>query len=96
MAGEYSDDTQLLLAVARACLAGNQWLEHLRVVELPFWPTYQRGGGRAALTACRAWQDSSPPWASTKAASYFAAGANGAAMRIAPHVLATATEDAPR
>src|SRR5258708_37818829 len=36
-AGEYSDDTQLLLAVARSCLTGRNWLTWLTRVELPAW-----------------------------------------------------------
>lgn len=92
--GEYSDDTQLLLATARACLTGHRWWERLTQVELPTWPLYQRGGGGAVLTAASSWADNRPPWAgggSSKAASsqkrYLGAGANGVAMRIAPHVL---------
>src|SRR5271170_4407033 len=45
--GEYSDDTQLLLATARACLTGTTWWNWLAEVELPTWPLYQRGGGGA-------------------------------------------------
>ncbi|MEV7784922.1 ADP-ribosylglycohydrolase family protein [Streptomyces sp. NPDC088106] len=90
-AGEYSDDTQLLLATARACLHGRAWWSWLTDVELPAWPLYQRGGGRAVLTACRSWQSATPPWhgPEKKVRAYFAAGANGVAMRIAPHALAT-------
>jgi ADP-ribosylglycohydrolase len=92
--GEYSDDTQLLLATARSCLAGERWLERLTAVELPAWPLYQRGGGGALLTAAASWADGRPPWrgdgpARTQAVEkrYRGAGANGVAMRIAPHVL---------
>ncbi|WP_457135590.1 ADP-ribosylglycohydrolase family protein [Mycobacteroides abscessus] len=98
-AGEYSDDTQLLLAVARACLGGADWFEWLTHVELPIWPVYERGGGGAVLRAARAWAQGHSPWiASTQrqigtAEKYFGAGANGVAMRIAPHVLVTI--DAP-
>lgn len=91
-AGEYSDDTQLLLAVARACGRGHGWFDHLTLVELPAWLSYQRGGGRAVLSAARAWLNGHPPWvAGSKQADparYFAAGANGVAMRIAPHAVA--------
>lgn len=91
--GEYSDDTQLMLAVARSCLKGDLWLRHLTKCELPAWPTYQRGGGRAVLSAANAWGAGVPPWEarpgqrSQQLDAYFAAGANGAAMRIAPHAL---------
>lgn len=97
-AGEYSDDTQLLLATARSCLRGDAWWTWLTDVELPAWPLYQRGGGRAVLTACRSWQSSTPPWQGPerKVRSYFAAGANGVAMRIAPHALATLDDHSPK
>jgi ADP-ribosylglycohydrolase len=92
--GEYSDDTQLLLATARSCLAGDRWWDRLTEVELPTWPLYQRGGGGAVLTAAASWADGRPPWHKDGAARaqavekrYRAAGANGVAMRIAPHVL---------
>lgn len=94
--GEYSDDTQLLLAVARACLHGDQWYDWLTRVELPIWPTFERGGGGAVLAASRAWADQRPPWVAanqrddSKVARYFNAGANGVAMRIAPHAIHTA------
>ncbi|MFC9886168.1 ADP-ribosylglycohydrolase family protein [Streptomyces pilosus] len=97
-AGEYSDDTQLLLATARSCLRGDAWWSWLTDVELPAWPLYQRGGGRAVLTACRSWQNSTPPWQGSerKVRSYFSAGANGVAMRIAPHALVTLDDDSPK
>lgn len=91
--GEYSDDTQLMLAVARSCLKGDLWLRHLTKRELPAWPTYQRGGGRAVLSAANAWGSGVPPWEARPGQrlqavdAYFAAGANGAAMRIAPHAV---------
>ncbi|MGW4113052.1 ADP-ribosylglycohydrolase family protein [Actinosynnema sp. NPDC004786] len=92
-AGEYSDDTQLLLVSARCCLAGDQWWQRLTEVELPTWPLYQRGGGGAVLRAAASWSEGRPPWHSnsvrTRSAEerYRKAGANGVAMRIAPHVL---------
>jgi ADP-ribosylglycohydrolase len=83
-AGSYSDDTQLLLAVGRACLT-EDWTRHLTRVELPAWPIYQRGGGRAVLRAAKNWTRRQQPWATDSA--YFDAGANGVAMRILPHVI---------
>ncbi|MET9607793.1 ADP-ribosylglycohydrolase family protein [Streptomyces sp. NPDC006512] len=96
-AGEYSDDTQLLLATARACLRGDGWRSWLTEVELPAWPLYQRGGGRAVLSACRSWQAGTRPWEGqrTKVGAYFNAGANGVAMRIAPHAVHTLTDSSP-
>lgn len=99
-AGEYSDDTQLLLAAARSCLAGERWWERLTEVELPTWPLYQRGGGGAVLSAAASWADGRPPWrkdgparAQAVEKRYRDAGANGVAMRIAPHVLWAETSD---
>jgi ADP-ribosylglycohydrolase/catechol 2,3-dioxygenase-like lactoylglutathione lyase family enzyme len=99
--GEYSDDTQLLLAVARACLRGD-WRSWLAKVELPALLLYERGAGRALLTAAQAWADGTPPWAEVSSrrnghdvAGYYNAGANGVAMRIAPHVVLTAAAASP-
>ncbi len=94
--GEYSDDTQLLLAVARSCLVGDRWYDWLTEVELPVWPTFERGGGGAVLAAARAWSERRPPWIAKgsrdedKVGRYFNAGANGVAMRVAPHAILTA------
>jgi ADP-ribosylglycohydrolase len=94
LAGEYSDDTQLMLSVARGCVSTDDHASHFSTTELPAWPLYQRGGGRAVLRASSAWSSGRAPWqysgsSSTKNAveDYFSAGANGVAMRIAPHVL---------
>lgn len=88
-AGSYSDDTQLLLAVARARLSGGRWWEKLATVELPFWTMYERGGGGATLRAARAHLKGIFPWESSQAerTKYFNAGGNGVAMRILPHVI---------
>ncbi len=94
-AGSYSDDTQLLLAVARAAAQhSDHWHDWLRDVEMPAWPIYQRGGGGAVLSAARGLQRGRLPWENPKPAKtgpprYFTAGANGVAMRIAPHAVAT-------
>lgn len=100
-AGDYSDDTQLLMSVARACLSGPRWLNRLTETELPAWPVYQRGGGRAVISAAHTWATGTPPWrrvadstsralADRAIGAYFNAGANGVAMRIAPHVIVSA------
>ncbi|MDX3385532.1 ADP-ribosylglycohydrolase family protein [Streptomyces niveiscabiei] len=89
--GEYSDDTQMLIAVARARLtAGDQWLPWLQRVEWPFLLDYERGAGAGVKRACRAWERQGAAWGNRAddQDKYFAAGANGAAMRIAPHVIA--------
>jgi ADP-ribosylglycohydrolase len=94
--GDYSDDTQLLAASARSILAADFWRSFTRV-ELPMWLLYERGGGGATLHAARTWLRGGPPWASTlpigDRQSYFNAGGNGVAMRVAPHVIAAATDE---
>lgn len=104
--GEYSDDTQMILAVARSCFYENQWWDFLTRVELPAWSTYQRGGGRAMLSAARSWLSGSAPWGEAKPSAargaegssqsaYFQAGANGVAMRVMPHVVHCIRQDSP-
>lgn len=92
-AGSYSDDTQLILATARA-IQSNDWFGALCLRELPLFLLYARGAGGATLRACRTWSQGMEPWRvsttqkSQKAVdSYFRAGGNGVAMRIAPHVV---------
>lgn len=95
-AGEYSDDTQLVIATARARLATDgRWVERLTDVELPFFLQYERGAGASVKRSCRAWRRRKSPWQAAQgdSAKYFAAGANGAAMRIAPHVLIHHTDN---
>ncbi len=50
--GEYSDDTQLTLSVARSIITGD-WERFLAEKELPFWLRYERGGGGALLKAAK-------------------------------------------
>ena len=98
-AGEYSDDTQLTLAVARSRTNhGADWWKAFMRVELPLWTLYERGGGGATKRAARAWVDGSSPWQSRKAdvvRRYFDAGGNGVAMRVLPHALFLAGQDDP-
>lgn len=95
-AGDYSDDTQLLLATARSILLGEGWWERFAFVELPFWLSYERGGGGATKRAAQAWLAGKAPWESKQhRAKYFEAGGNGVAMRILPHLLyADSSKDA--
>ena len=90
-AGEYSDDTQLLLCSARSLLHGRAWLDHLVSKELPAWRLYRRGGGGATNRAVDTWMSGQPPWSlnpdNPKWKSYFEAGGNGVAMRILPHAV---------
>jgi ADP-ribosylglycohydrolase len=87
-AGEYSDDTQLILATARS-LQHADWWHQFTSVELPFWTMYERGGGGATKRAATLWLNGLKPWAAgtDDAKRYFAAGGNGAAMRVLPHVV---------
>ena len=98
-AGEYSDDTQLTLAVARSRTNhGADWWKAFMQVELPLWTLYERGGGGATKRAAQAWVAGSPPWQSGKAdvvRRYFDAGGNGVAMRVLPHALFLAGQDDP-
>ena len=98
-AGEYSDDTQLTLAVARSRTNhGTDWWKAFMRVELPRWTIYERGGGGATKRAAQAWLAGGPPWQSGKADAvrrYFDAGGNGVAMRVLPHALFLAGQDDP-
>lgn len=92
--GEYSDDTQLLLCVARSRLQPGAWWRHLSEVELPTWTTYERGGGGATKRAATSWVDGRAPWHPSRKSEdwrrYFEAGGNGVTMRILPHCLLAA------
>ncbi len=95
--GEYSDDTQLTLAVARSRTNhGSAWWKAFTQMELPLWTLYERGGGGATKRAAHAWANGHPPWRSKKkegVARYFAAGGNGVTMRVLPHALLLAGEE---
>ena len=84
--GEYSDDTQLTLSVARSIITGN-WEKFFSEKELVFWLRYERGGGRALLNAAKSYESGTLPWQSKYASDYFNAGGNGTVMRILPHVI---------
>jgi ADP-ribosylglycohydrolase len=94
-AGSYSDDTQLIIAVARSRLKSPEWWQYLARIEFPFWTLYHRGAGGASLRAARLLQKNILPWESSAAdrEKYFAAGGNGTAMRVAPHSLLGASDD---
>lgn len=83
-AGVYSDDTQLMVAVARS-LHRREWWEHLTRVELPWWAHYELGGGGATRRAAQAWAKGEAPWEPAGAKGYWEAGGNGAAMRVLAH-----------
>ena len=97
--GDYSDDTQLTIAVARSRTNhGSAWWKAFTQVELPLWTLYERGGGGATKRAAHAWANGSKPWKVKKSDSvdrYFAAGGNGVAMRVLPHALFYAEQENP-
>lgn len=83
-AGEYSDDTQLTIAVARCVSPDGQYdADRFAQVELPYWLSYQRGGGltiKAAAANLR--ENPQLTWDSNRFQGYEGSGANGAAMRV--------------
>lgn len=90
-AGEYSDDTQLIIATARSLLRGRQWSNFFRQAELPAWLKYERGGGGETKRAAQKWANNISPWdeksnSPLEIKDYFMAGGNGVAMRILPHI----------
>lgn len=92
--GEYSDDTQLALAVARCISSTGQFEpERFAYSEFPLWLHYERGGGRAIKTAARALISRKGDWLDNfyrrGPVDYRRAGANGAAMRNLPIALAS-------
>ncbi|KEZ89276.1 hypothetical protein IO98_14905 [Lacrimispora celerecrescens] len=87
--GEYSDDTQMILSVARSIIGGD-WENIFAKNELPFWLEYERGGGFALKRAAKILKGGTNPWESNESQKYFNAGGNGAVMRILPHVIARA------
>lgn len=96
-AGAYSDDTQLLLAVARS-IKKDGTLDHnyFAKTELANWLVYARGGGRTVKTAADKIQRKSVKWFNNfynykingQNYDYKQSGANGAAMRVLPIALA--------
>ncbi|MBK0868312.1 ADP-ribosylglycohydrolase family protein [Saccharopolyspora sp. HNM0986] len=87
-AGCYSDDTQLRLATARAISHRGFDVESFANVELAVWPAYALGGGRASKAAARNLAKPGMAWFGNFFDGWTAAGGNGAAMRIQPHVWA--------
>jgi len=100
LAGEFSDDTQLLLCTARSLLCGHEWLDHLVFKESPAWKLYQRGGGGATKRAVDTWLEGRPPWSLPEDGptlkAYFDAGGNGVDMRILPHAIVGARDESFR
>lgn len=95
--GEYSDDTQLSLAVARSLLAdGTVDVEHLAKAELPLWRDYARGAGSSVTAAAKGLARKNVRWNRNfytythrgQQLDYRDAGGNGGAMRVGPIALA--------
>jgi ADP-ribosylglycohydrolase len=91
--GDYSDDTQLTLAVARSILTNGRCdVEYFSKVELPLWLGYARGAGATIIAASKALSQKNTRWCKNFFSlrrgegtfNYTTAGANGAAMRVAP------------
>ncbi|WP_293938105.1 ADP-ribosylglycohydrolase family protein [Sphingobacterium sp. UBA5996] len=96
-AGSYSDDTQLLLAVARSIKSdGSLNNDYFAKIELANWLDYSRGGGRTVKTAAEKIQRKSVQWFNNfysfkvngENNDYRQSGANGAAMRVLPIAMA--------
>ncbi|MGE4289574.1 MAG: ADP-ribosylglycohydrolase family protein [Salinivirgaceae bacterium] len=95
--GSYSDDTQLLLSVARS-IKPNGKVDNVYFSknELPAWLPYSRGAGRTIKNAALKMERKSAKWnsnfftfkAGDTVIDYRESGANGAAMRILPITLA--------
>lgn len=85
-AGCWSDDTQLRMAVSRAISRHGFDVESFARIELPIWPSYALGGGRASKAAAANLGKPDALWYANTYPGWFNAGGNGAAMRIQPHV----------
>ncbi len=99
--GSYSDDTQLLLSVARSINKdGFIDQQYFAKKELPDWLLYSRGAGRTVKNAARKIQRKSVNWNNNfykykigkTRIDYRECGANGAAMRVLPIALANFNE----
>jgi ADP-ribosylglycohydrolase len=95
--GEYSDDTQLTLAVIRSLAAdGTVDNAYFARQELSYWLAYARGAGATVTAAARAASRQRLDWRwnyfrftrGRHESDYREAGANGAAMRAGPIALA--------
>lgn len=97
--GDYSDDTQLTLCTARCIRADGTFdVNQFAKTELPFWRNYARGAGATITRAAHSLSRKKITWDNNffsseskgRRTGYVTAGANGAAMRIAPIALANA------
>ncbi len=88
-AGCWSDDTQLRTAVSRSITSDGFDVDTFARVELPVWPSYALGGGRASKAAAKNLATQNTLWYANNFSGCYEAGGNGAAMRIQPHVWAS-------
>ncbi len=96
--GDYSDDTQLTLSVARSLNPdGTVDNEYFAKKELRYWLEFARGAGATVTAAAKAVSRVSSDWrwnffrfkrGRHGDLDYRGAGANGAAMRVAPIAIA--------
>lgn len=95
--GDYSDDTQLALALARSIRPnGTVDNQYFAQSELRYWLDYARGAGATVTAAAKAASRVRSDWRrnffrykrGNRDLDYRDAGANGAAMRAAPIALA--------
>lgn len=87
--GCWSDDTQLRMGVSRSISNHGFDVETFARVELPVWPSYALGGGRASKAAAKNLGKPQTIWYANTFPRWVEAGGNGAAMRIQPHVWAS-------
>jgi ADP-ribosylglycohydrolase len=101
--GDYSDDTQLTLSVARAIRPnGTVDHEYFAQQELRYWLDYARGAGATVTAAARSAARGRSDWRwnyfrfkrGQHDLDYRGAGANGAAMRMSPVALANVSDPA--
>lgn len=99
--GDYSDDTQLALALARSIEPdGTVDNDRFARAELRYWLDYARGGGATVMAAARSASRAKTDWRrnffryrrGARDLDYRDAGANGAAMRMAPIALANVND----
>ncbi|MXV89808.1 MAG: ADP-ribosylglycohydrolase family protein [Acidimicrobiia bacterium] len=88
-AGCWSDDTQLRSAVSRAIDCHGFDVDMFARIELPIWPSYALGGGRASKAAAASLGKPKAMWYANTFRGWTDAGGNGAAMRVQPHVWAS-------
>ena len=91
--GCWSDDTQLRMAVSRSMTGHGFDVETFARIELPVWPSYALGGGRASKAAAKNLGKPRTLWYANTFSGWVDAGGNGAAMRIQPHVWASKDRD---